>query len=184
MLGAAARSFLDIKHGIFTRTKTSLWKLYLAETTTFTHPPADEFERPEEIREIKLNMPEALDSRQKKTALSPRERLSKSLFGQMQYALNSFDERSLRRSFVHMQDEGQPRAFFVKLTEGVDDHGGPYRAVFQTAVGEEPQQLLDLLVPCDNSSGEVGDNRDKLVFSPSLIGDEKSTQVNTLVLCS
>ena len=37
------------------------------------------------------------------------------------------------------KDAGQPRAFYVKLVgEGVDDHGGPYRAVFETAVGEEP----------------------------------------------
>ena len=82
----------------------------------------------------------------------------------------SWDERSLRRAFVHMQDAGQRRAFFVKFTgegepynnlesfflkekfvvvvfailrvilslnSGVDDQGGPYRAVFETAVGEE-----------------------------------------------
>ena len=67
---------------------------------------------------------------------------------------------------MHMQDAGQRRAFFVKFTgegepynnlkekfvvvvvfailrvisslnSGVDDQGGPYRAVFETAVGEE-----------------------------------------------
>ena len=53
-------------------------------------------------------------------------------------AMCNWDDRSLRRAFVHMQDAGQARAFFVKFTgEGVDDQGGPYRAVFETAVGEE-----------------------------------------------
>ena len=52
--------------------------------------------------------------------------------------MSSWDDRSLRRAFAHMQDAGQTRAFFVKFTgEGVDDQGGPYRAVFETAVGEE-----------------------------------------------
>src|SRR3546814_54339 len=68
-----------------------------------------------------------------------------SLFGQLLEGISGWDDRQLRRSFVHMQDAGQPRAFYVKFTgEGVDDHGGPYRAAFQTAVGEEPQRKLTL----------------------------------------
>ena len=47
--------------------------------------------------------------------------------------------------------QGNPRAFFVKFTgEGVDDHGGPYRAAFQSAVAEEAKDLLGLFVPCAN----------------------------------
>ena len=65
------------------------------------------------------------------------------------------------------QDAGQPRAFFVKLTEGADDHGGPYRAVFQTALGEEEAGLLDILVPCENGLENAAENRDKVTLSPS-----------------
>ncbi|CAN0463072.1 unnamed protein product, partial [Phaeothamnion confervicola] len=74
-----------------------------------------------------------------------------SLFGQLAQALAGWDDRNLRRAFVHMQDAGQARAFYIKFKgEGVDDHGGPYRAAFQTAVAEEPVQSLALLVPCAN----------------------------------
>ena len=78
-------------------------------------------------------------------SLSFDDKFRMSLFGQLYDALGNMDDRSLRRSFVHMQDAGQPRAFYVKFTgEGVDDHGGPYRTVFQTAVGEEPQGTSNL----------------------------------------
>ena len=35
--------------------------------------------------------------------------------------------------------------------EGVDDHGGPYRATFQSAAGDEPSGALRLLEPCANA---------------------------------
>lgn len=50
--------------------------------------------------------------------------------------------------------------------EGVDDHGGPYRAVFQTAMGEEPSGLLGLLTPCPNGRNHFGPNQDKLLLDP------------------
>ena len=78
------------------------------------------------------------------------------------------DNRSLRRSYVHMQDAGQRRSFFVKFTEGVDDHGGPYRAAFETALGEESLELMDLFVPCDNALGNIGENKDQVVMNSSI----------------
>ena len=49
---------------------------------------------------------------------------------------------------------GQPRAFYVKFVgEGVDDHGGPYRAVFQSALGDEPRAVLGLLTASDADGG-------------------------------
>jgi hypothetical protein len=42
------------------------------------------------------------------------------------------------------------------LGEGVDDHGGPYRAAFHTALGEEPAGLLGLLSPSMNSKTGTG----------------------------
>ena len=41
--------------------------------------------------------------------------------------------------------------------EGVDDHGGPYRAALHTAVGEEPSEFLDLLSPCMNAESDTGE---------------------------
>ena len=61
-----------------------------------------------------------------------------------------------RAAFVHMQDGGQPRAFYVKFVgEGVDDHGGPYRATFQAALADEPVRSLQLVTEGGalNSSG-------------------------------
>lgn len=68
-----------------------------------------------------------------------------------------------------MQDAGQRRAFFVKFTEGVDDHGGPYRAAFETSLGEESIELLDLFVPCDNAKGNVGENKDHVIMNKEII---------------
>lgn len=48
----------------------------------------------------------------------------------------------------------------------MDDHGGPYRAVFQTAMGEEPAGLLGLLTPCPNGRNRFGPNQDKLLLDP------------------
>lgn len=65
------------------------------------------------------------------------------------------------------QDAGQARAFYVRFKgEGVDDHGGPYRAVFQTAMGEEPSGLLGLLTPCPNGRNRFGPNQDKVLLDP------------------
>jgi hypothetical protein len=76
---------------------------------------------------------------------------------------------------VHMSDAGQARAFFVKFRgEGVDDHGGPYRAALHTAVGEETSGLLDILVPCPNGAAGDFENRDKTMFNAALAADPAS----------
>lgn len=46
--------------------------------------------------------------------------------------------------------------FLFSLGEGVDDHGGPYRAALHTAVGEEPLDFLGLLTLCTNAKSESG----------------------------
>ena len=73
---------------------------------------------------------------------------------------------------------GQRRAFKVKfMGEGVNDYGGPYRAVFEQIVDElqadsalvrkktSERSLLPLLVPCANRSANVGSNQDKFVLT-------------------
>ena len=73
--------------------------------------------------------------------------------GQLKRHAQGWSDSSWRKSYVDIQDAGQQRAFFVKFQgEGADDHGGPYRAVFQTAAMEEPTGPLKLLVPCPNAT--------------------------------
>ncbi len=49
--------------------------------------------------------------------------------------------------YSHQNDARQQRSFFVKcIGEGVDDNGGPYRAVVGAATGEEPAGPLEMLV--------------------------------------
>jgi hypothetical protein len=162
---------------------------------TATNLPPDEYERPDEMVELRLNRLDATSARQQQQeheqqeagvdntnsdsisisdslSLPFSERLHKSLFGQIHARIGDWDARNLRKSFVHIGDAGQRRAFYVKfLGEGVDDHGGPYRAAFETAIGDEPQHLLKLLVPCANSRENIGSNRDQTVLNPAFLHD-------------
>jgi hypothetical protein len=166
---AANCAISQIKRVIFTQTKMKVWLYAIKESTTPTTAPADEYERPDDLREITINRVEARNAEKMKDSLSFQDKLRVSVFGQLMASMGAWDDRALRRAFVHMQDAGQSRAFFVKFSgEGVDDQGGPYRAVFQTAVGEEVSNLLDLLVPCPNALTETGDNRDKYLINPAV----------------
>jgi len=86
---------------------------------------------------------------------------------------------SSRRAYLGKGHGGQRRAFKVKfLGEGVNDYGGPYRAVFEQIVDELQNDrlplgqkvgdrcLLPLLVPCPNRSSAVGFNQEKFVLNP------------------
>ena len=169
----------QLKRVIFTQTKEQVWSLAIKESTTPTAAPPDEYERPDDLREISINRVEARNAEKSKDHLSFSERLKVSVFGQLQSSMMTWDDRSLRRAYVHMQDAGQKRAFFVKFTgEGVDDQGGPYRAVFQTAVGEETMHLLNLLVPCPNANSEIGENRDKYTFNTELLNAMQNNNNN------
>ena len=133
--------FLDIKNVIFTRTKVvGLWNPALKETTTATGAPPDEYERPDDLKEININRIEARNIKNDSitqdnnnkgidstissssidtllpSSLSFDARLKMSVFGQLMEGIKHWDDRPLRRSFVHMQDAGQARAFFVKFT--------------------------------------------------------------------
>jgi hypothetical protein len=157
----------ELKDVIFSRTKLKFWTSMLDESTAFTHPPADEYDRPDEIQEITINRIGALASRARKDTDSFEKLFSKSVFGQLMNNMNGWSDDALRRSYVHMNNAGQARAFFVNFKgEGVDDHSGPYRAVFEIAVGEELTQLLEILVPSPNAVSGIGNQRDITVFNP------------------
>lgn len=188
----AAGVYASIKALVFTRTKQAIWNSALRETTTHTAAPGDEFDRPDDIIEIAINRLEPKTLQRSSDNIPYAERLSKSVLGQMMSKTAQLDDRALRRAYEDTMDDGQSniihstlqfnrslaRAFFVKLIgEGADDHGGPYRAIFQTAIGEEAERLLDLIVPCPNAQNEVGENRDKLVFNSSFSSDLSKQRV-------
>ena len=134
-----------IKSLIFKCMKINFWNDALAETATATRPPEDEWDKPSEIPEIVLNRVGASPQILSKIAEMPT-RFTKSLFGQMRSACNSWSASHWRRSYQHVTDKGQSRAFFAKfLGENVDDNGGPYRAVFVAAACDEPCNVLELI---------------------------------------
>ena len=134
-----------IKSLIFKCMKFEFWNDAIAETTTSTRPPEDEWDKPSEIPEILLNRVGASPQILCKIPDLPT-RFTKSLFGQLRRPCNSWSTSHWRRSYQHVTDKGQSRAFFAKfLGENVDDNGGPYRAVFAAAACDEPCNLLELM---------------------------------------
>lgn len=81
----------------------SYWSEVVQETTTFTLPNPDEYERPEEIREIEVNRVKARSMAVEGDALNFADKLRASLLGQLHESMSDWDDRDLRRSFVHMQ---------------------------------------------------------------------------------
>ncbi|ETV97588.1 hypothetical protein, variant [Aphanomyces invadans] len=171
------RSVRALRRLTFTSTKLSFWDATLKATATPTPLPSDEYEDPREIRIIRINRIQAQAS---KLALcpSPSDRLRKSVFGQLYREMRTWSDSGFRRAYTGKGHGGQKRAFKVKfLGEGVNDYGGPYRAVFEQIVDElqmdqveitkGEQGLLPLLVPCPNRRSGTGMNQDKFVLNPS-----------------
>lgn len=127
---------------------------------------------------------------------NPAERLKLSVCGQLHKEMKSWQNSSFRRSYLGKGHGGQRRGFKVKfLGEGVDDYGGPYRAVFGKSnsfilqsivntntfieqivdelqcdsllVGKNASDrcLLPLFIPCPNRSSSIGANQDKYILS-------------------
>ena len=165
----ATKSFLHNKSLLFTRIKLDFWELALKDTTTPTVPNPDEFEKPEDFKIIELNRVEANAVRNNHSMnLSFDEKLKRSLFGQLLQLTKSWDEKIFRKSYTHTQDVGQARSFYVKLLgEGVYDNGGPYRATFETAIGEDAL-FLGLLTLCPNAMDDMSNNRDLYTINTKL----------------
>lgn len=139
----------------------------------------DEYEDPREIKTLRINRVQATQSRLA-SIKSPIERLKQTVFGQLYKEMRGWSNASLRRSFEGKGHGGQKRAFKVTFVgEGVNDYGGPYRAVFEQVADEaqmdsmggglirktSDQCLLPLLVPCTNRTGNGLKNQDKFVLS-------------------
>lgn len=162
---------------VFTSTKRAFWDDVLRATTTSTPLPSDEYEDPREIRVIRINRIQAQASKLSLLA-QPGDRLRRSVFGQLYREMRTWNDSFFRRAYCGKGHGGQRRAFKVKfLGEGVNDYGGPYRAVFEQIVDElqmdnvelskGEQGLLPLLVPCPNRRSGTGSNQDKFLLNPS-----------------
>jgi len=129
----------------------------------------DDYDYPEDLSQIMLNRAKALNSQ---VFPIPEERLTSSLFGQINDALHFLDPSLLRLGYTHPMDDGQHRTFKVKFEgEGVDDYGGPYREIF-TQLAQEVQALsklgvktectLPLLQPTPNAFNSAGQEKSTL----------------------
>jgi len=151
---------------LFTCTKLAFWNAVLAATATPTPLSQDEYEDPKEIRLVKLNR----GPRAQKSALAGivnlNTRVKRSLFGQLYSEIRTWGvmDASLRRSYLGKGHGGQRRAFKVKFVgEGVNDYGGPYRAVFEQIVDELQAEigatcLLPFLLPSPNRAAGIQDH--------------------------
>ncbi len=180
-----ARKLRDMRRLLFTATKQVFWDSLIDASTTPTPLNHDEYEDPREIRVIKVNRVKAAPSRL--CAISnPSERCKQSVFGQLHREMRGWPASTFRRAHVGKGHGGQRRAFKVKfLGEGVDDYGGPYRAVFEQVVDElqkdnltlKPGQpvengcLLPLLVPSPNRVARVGREQGKFLLAPGPMVD-------------
>ncbi|CAM9945686.1 unnamed protein product, partial [Discosporangium mesarthrocarpum] len=183
------RRLRNLRRLVFTHTKRSFWEGILAATTTCTPLHHDEFEDPKEVRLIRINRVRATPSRVS-CINNSSERLRHLVFGQLHREMRTWPSSSFRRAYVGKGHGGQRRAFTVKfLGEGVNDYGGPYRAVFEQVVdelqsdqlalagkGQADQCLLPVLVPCPNRSANVGTNQDKFIFNPGPAASKPITQ--------
>jgi hypothetical protein len=177
---SSARRLRVLRRLLFGNTKSSFFEDILEATTTATPLHQDEYEDPREIKSLRINRVRATQSRLA-AIKSPIDRMRQTVFGQLHRELRTWPAASFRRSYVGKGHGGQRRAFKVKFEgEGVNDYGGPYRALFEQVVdemqadaalvGRKPSErtLLPLLVPSANRSSSAGANQDKFVLSTAL----------------
>lgn len=166
---ALGRRMAKLRGLCFTRVKMAFFNEVLSSTSMYTTPPGDEYERPDGFPELFINRIGA--SEKQLLALPEAARFDRSILGQVMEQCCDWQDQHFRRAYSHVSDAGQQRSFFVKLEgEGVNDYGGPYRAVVQAASSDEPAGPLRLFVPCPNAENHQGSNQDKVVFNTQLGG--------------
>jgi hypothetical protein len=96
---SSGQVFSDIKKAVFTRTKmTGLWIPALRESTTATGAPPDEYERPDDLKEISINRLEARNAESiidesSVDRFSFENKLKMSVFGQLIEGIKQWDDR-------------------------------------------------------------------------------------------
>ena len=173
----SARRLRSLRRLLFSQTKVLHLEAILESTTTPTILHQDEYEDPREIKTLEINRVKATKGVLSNVS-NPLERLKQTVFGQFHREGRGWSNAAFRRSYLGKGHGGQKRAFKVQFQgEGVNDYGGPYRALFEGivdeiqsdrfSVGKKPSEraLLPLLVPCNNRAAAVGANQDKFVFN-------------------
>ena len=126
-----ARRLRSFRRLLFNQTKGAYWDSVLEATTTPTSLHQDEYEDPREIHTVSINRVKAVSSRLS-TITNLTDRVKQTVFGQLKDSMKKWTDASFRRAYLGKGHGGQKRAFKVKfLGEGVNDYGGPYRAVFE-----------------------------------------------------
>ena len=129
---------------LFTASKLGYWNAVLNATATPTPLSQDEYEDPREIRLVKLNRGPRAQKATLAALSNMNTRIKRSVFGQLFTEVRTWNygDMSLRRSYLGKGHGGQKRAFKVKFVgEGVNDYGGPYRAVFEQIVDELQSEI-------------------------------------------
>jgi len=133
-LGPLLRSHRGL---ILHATKTTVWELLAGATSTFTNPSPDEYEDPREVRAVRITRGPKVQPAAVAQLPTPEARLKRTITGQLLGELRPWTDAALRRSYVAKNHGGQRRAFKIKMVgEGVNDYGGPYRAIFEALVDE------------------------------------------------
>eukprot|EP01127_Copromyxa_protea_P016192 TRINITY_DN4774_c0_g1_i1.p1 TRINITY_DN4774_c0_g1~~TRINITY_DN4774_c0_g1_i1.p1 ORF type:complete len:3370 (-),score=764.10 TRINITY_DN4774_c0_g1_i1:441-9626(-) len=153
---------------IFYHTKNLVVNRLLDATQFYPIQNPEEYEYPEHCPVIQIDKNMA---RQCANEEDEAKRMRMSVFGQTVHHLKNKEERyqwlRLRQSTVGRLDEGQKRAFRVKLVGfGVDDHGGPYSGLFIDVCNELQSDMFPFFVPTPNQTGGVGKHREKWIINP------------------
>jgi hypothetical protein len=175
---SGARRLRLLRRVLFSQTKRIYYDLLLESTTTYTPSHADEYEDPREIKQVKVNRVKAT-VQSLSLITNSVDRSRQTVMGQLYKELRNWSGANFRRSHVCKGHGGQKRGFKVKfIGEGVDDYGGPYRAVFEAIVdelmgdcviaghGASERCLLPLLIPSPNRCQSVGFNQDTFTLAP------------------
>ena len=168
-LPSTASRLRSVRGLIFTSVKRDFLMSVTEATATPTPLSHDEYELPREIRTVRINRLKAARAMESDDGAAKRKH---SVFAQLQNETRNWGGAALRRAYVAKGHGGQKRAFKVKLVgEGVNDYSGPYREAFTDAIAElgrcdsNGRGDLGVLDRTPNSSSEIGENRDLLMFS-------------------
>ena len=177
---------------MLTHAKRQILTVVLERTMTKPKRAEDDFDYPSMLPTVQVSRPRGAKSRSHDNQFT---RLAGSLLGQTFQQLNFLDPQILRIGYTHPMDDGQQRAFKVKLEgEAGDDYGGVYRELFtqicqelqatdddpsafviNAAAGADAEQegeaalqcLLPLLMPTPNRRSGLGNARERFMLHPN-----------------
>lgn len=172
ILGGICGNLAAARGAIFLHTKRQVIATVLDRTATRAKKADDDYDYPEDLHVLMLNRPRAAAVRARPF---PTQRVPRSLIGQAFDELHFAEPSLLRLGYQHPMDDGQQRAFKVKLEgEGVDDYGGPYREFF-AQVAQELQATTDHASGFGHRQGAKADECVLPLFRPTANSDGRYT---------